>query len=434
MNAFDCGRYALEHGGQAIVRPNLDWCTERVEKESHSVINVKSTVAIFKQWSNISRLTAFGMTTIIPPFWSMENCSRTCQNGRIAAGRLPRPGLVFSIVASVFLLFDLSMERESATFAMTDKSPSASSSAVVASSIVDLLGAFASVFSFQGIHFAVNAYSGILKCKRSRRTLSCLSSTNSNERSPSMNCRYFRIVIQSAPCATDSVRPSGLGRSVDHGEEKHSRVMLFGVKSDKTPNLGQMLIFIVLLEHLSGAVLSITRLCYSSEGFQRAEQRPQTIDRCWCRVRNGQNPTAMIMQPPNRTVDSADLVLAAFRAMLLFAARAHAVRAHFICSSRSICLPPLFVHSSCRRKRFPFLRGSRFPGNIITIKRQVRKTVFISKSEQGPSPIRHSRFHHQQQHTLQLTYYRNTPLIFKYLSAYGSIILLPLRCLDKYSC
>ncbi|KRY30165.1 hypothetical protein T01_12980 [Trichinella spiralis] len=326
-------RLALEHGGQAIVRPNLDWCTERVEKESHSVINVKSTVAIFKQWSNISRLTAFGMTTIIPPFWSMENCSRTCQNGRIAAGRLPRPGLVFSIVASVFLLFDLSMERESATFAMTDKSPSASSSAVVASSIVDLLGAFASVFSFQGIHFAVNAYSGILKCKRSRRTLSCLSSTNSNERSPSMNCRYFRIVIQSAPCATDSVRPSGLGRSLDHGEEKHSRVMLFGVTSDKTPNLGQMLIFIVLLENLSGAVLSITKLCYSSEGFQRAEQRPQTIDRCWCRVRNGQNPTAMIMQPPNLTVDSADLALAAFRAMLLFAARAHAVRAHFICSS-----------------------------------------------------------------------------------------------------
>ncbi|XP_003372191.1 conserved hypothetical protein [Trichinella spiralis] len=89
MNPFDCGRYALEQGGQAIVRPNLDWCTERVEKESHSVINVKSTVAIFKQWSNISRLTAFGMTTIIPPFWSMENCSRTCQNGRIAAVRFP---------------------------------------------------------------------------------------------------------------------------------------------------------------------------------------------------------------------------------------------------------------------------------------------------------------------------------------------------------
>ncbi|KAL1232747.1 DNA ligase [Trichinella spiralis] len=323
MNPFDCGRYALEQGGQAIVRPNLDWCTERVEKESHSVINVKSTVAIFKQWSNISRLTAFGMTTIIPPFWSMENCSRTCQNGRIAAGRLPRPGLVFSIVASVFLLFDLSMERESATFAMTDKSPSASSSAVVASSIVDLLGAFASVFSFQGIHFA-----HVIVCNWHHLTVS-----NSNERSPSMNCRYFRIVIQSAPCATDSVRPSGLGRSLDHGEEKHSRVMLFGVTSDKTPNLGQMLIFIVLLENLSGAVLSITKLCYSSEGFQRAEQRPQTTDRCWCRVRNGQNPTEMIMQPPNLTVDSADLALAAFRAMLLFAARAHAVRAHFICSS-----------------------------------------------------------------------------------------------------
>ncbi|KRZ83976.1 hypothetical protein T08_7578 [Trichinella sp. T8] len=55
------------------------------------------------------------------------------------------------------------------------------------------------------------------------------------------------------------------------------------------------------------------------------------------------------------------------------------------------------------------------------------------KSEQGPSPIRHSRFQHKQQHTLQLTYYRNTSLIFKYISAYGSIIILPLRCLDKYN-
>ncbi|KRY55716.1 hypothetical protein T03_5110 [Trichinella britovi] len=235
------------------------------------------------------------MTTIIPSFWSIKNCSQTCQNGRIAAVRFPlslgkplkiicrRSSILGSIAEASFGLFhrcfsflisDLSMERENATFAMTDKSPSASSSAVVASSIVYLLGAF--------------RYCAILQ-------------------------RGFKGLVGGC----DFIR-------------------------------------------------EISDL-----------------------VRNGQNPTAMITQPPNLTVDSADLVLAAFRAMLLFAARAHAVRTDFICSF---------------------------------------------KSEQGPSPIRHSRFQHQQQHTLQLTYYRHTPPIFKYISAYGSIILLPLRCLDKYSC
>ncbi|KRX63128.1 hypothetical protein T09_14748 [Trichinella sp. T9] len=229
-------------------------------------------------------------------------------------GRLPRPGLVFSIVASVFLIFDLSMERESATFAMTDKSPSASSSAVVASSIVYLLGAFASVFSFQDVRCLV--------CPARNRLQLAPSDCHGT-------LRLRGIVIQSAPCATDSVRPSGLGRSLDHGEE-HSRVMLFGVKSNKSPNSGQMLIFIVLLEHL---LVWCCAVHYQTVLFFRgAEERPQTIHRCWCRVRNGQNPTAMMMQPPNLTVDSADLVLAAFRAMLLFAARAHAVRTDFICS------------------------------------------------------------------------------------------------------
>ncbi|KRZ57577.1 hypothetical protein T02_1347 [Trichinella nativa] len=183
------------------------------------------------QHSGFRMTTRDQMTTIILSFWSRATCSQTCQNRRIAAGRLPRPGLVFSIVASVFLIFDLSMERESATFAMTDKSPSASSSAVVASSIVYLLGAFASVFSFQGIHFPLlrilirSLLSGALRLRG--------------------------IVIQSAPCATDSVRPSGLGRSLDHGEE-HSRVMLFGVKSNKSPNSGQMLIFIRGFKRLVG--------------------------------------------------------------------------------------------------------------------------------------------------------------------------------------
>ncbi|KRX41544.1 hypothetical protein T05_1280 [Trichinella murrelli] len=348
-----------------IVRSNLDWCTERGEKKSHSVINVKSTVAIFKQWSNISRLTAFGMTTIIPSFWSMENCSQTCQNGRIAAGRLPRPGLVFSIVASVFLIFDLSMERESATFAMTDKSPSASSSAVVASSIVYLLGAFASILRI----LIRSLLSGTLR----------------------LGVGLRGIVIHSAPCATDSVRLSSLGRSLDH-EEEHSRVMLFGVKSNKSPNSGQMLIFIVLLEHL---LVWCCAVHYQTVLFFRgAEERPQTIHRCWCRVRNGQNPTAMMMQPPNLTVDSADLVLAAFRAMLLFAARAHAKMNMSFTTLRT------FLMSS---KTVPLSSGFALS----------RNTVFISKSEQGPSPIRHSRFQHQQQHTLQLTYYRHTPLIVK---------------------
>ncbi|KRX70599.1 hypothetical protein T06_203 [Trichinella sp. T6] len=259
------------------------------------------------QHSGFRMTTCDQMTTIILSFWSRATCSQTCQNRRIAADRLPRPSSVFSIVASVFLIFDLSMERENATFAMTDLT--LSSSAVVASSIVYLLGAFASVFSIQDIHFALlrilirSLLSGALRLRG--------------------------IVIQSAPCATDSVRPSGLGRSLDHGEE-HSRVMLFGVKSNKSPNSGQMLIFIVLLEHL---LVWCCAVHYQTVLFFRgAEERPQTIHRCWCRVRNGQNPTAMIMQPPNLTVDSADLVLAAFRAMLLFAARAHAVRTDFICS------------------------------------------------------------------------------------------------------
>ncbi|KRX45984.1 hypothetical protein T05_5845 [Trichinella murrelli] len=35
--------------------------------------------------------------------------------------------------------------------------------------------------------------------------------------------------------------------------------------------------------------------------------------------------------------------------------------------------------------------GSRFPGNIVPFKRQVKSTVFINNSEQGLSPICHSK-------------------------------------------
>ncbi|KRZ57526.1 hypothetical protein T02_3584 [Trichinella nativa] len=97
------------------------------------------------------------------------------------------------------------------------------------------------------------------------------------------------------------------------------------------------------------------------------------------------------MQPPNLTVDSADLVLAAFRAMLLFAARAHAK------INMSFTTLRTFLMSS---KTVPLSSG-------FTLSR---------KSEQGPSPICHSRFQHQQQHTLQLTYYRHTLLIFNFKS------------------
>ncbi|KRX74473.1 hypothetical protein T06_9933 [Trichinella sp. T6] len=38
-----------------------------------------------------------------------------------------------------------------------------------------------------------------------------------------------------------------------------------------------------------------------------------------------------------------------------------------------------------------FLPSSSFPRNIIVIKKPIRNTVFISNSEQGLSPIRHSK-------------------------------------------
>ncbi|KRX18816.1 Protein SAAL1, partial [Trichinella nelsoni] len=90
----------------------------------------------------------------------------------------------------------------------------------------------------------------------------------------------------------------------------------------------------------------------------------------------------------------------------------------FLCADvSSAWLPPA---------RFPFLPGSRFPGNIIAITRQQLRMDHHRFVTAG--------FQHQQQNTLQPTHYRNSPLMFKHISAHGSFILLPLRCLDKYSC
>ncbi|KRY16079.1 hypothetical protein T12_990, partial [Trichinella patagoniensis] len=89
-------------------------------------------------------------------------------------------------------------------------------------------------------------------------------------------------------------------------------------------------------------------------------------------------------------------------------------------------LPPallLFPPSSC------------FPDDIIPIRRQAKRIVFISKYEQGPSTIRHSKVFKTTTTTRsqRATHYRNPPLIFKYISSYCSFILFPLCCLDKYS-
>ncbi|KRY50154.1 Protein SAAL1, partial [Trichinella britovi] len=86
----------------------------------------------------------------------------------------------------------------------------------------------------------------------------------------------------------------------------------------------------------------------------------------------------------------------------------------FLCADvSSVWLPP---------SRFPFLPGSRFPGNIIAITRQQLRMDHHQFVTAG--------FQHQQQNT----HYRNSPLILKHISAHGSFILFPLRCLDKYSC
>ncbi|KRZ87438.1 Protein SAAL1, partial [Trichinella sp. T8] len=86
----------------------------------------------------------------------------------------------------------------------------------------------------------------------------------------------------------------------------------------------------------------------------------------------------------------------------------------FLCADvSSVWLPPA---------RFPFLPGSRFPGNIIAITRQQLRMDHHQFVTAG--------FQHQQQNT----HYRNSPLILKHISAHGSFILFPLRCLDKNSC
>ncbi|KRX25646.1 hypothetical protein T07_14295, partial [Trichinella nelsoni] len=94
----------------------------------------------------------------------------------------------------------------------------------------------------------------------------------------------------------------------------------------------------------------------------------------------------------------------------------------FLCANVSSAgLPPA---------RFPFFPGSRFAGSIIAITRQYLLAT--------PNNDRHrfvtAVFQHQPQHTLQPTHYRSPSLVYKYVSAYGSFILLPLCCLDKYSC
>ncbi|XP_003381833.1 hypothetical protein Tsp_07493 [Trichinella spiralis] len=93
----------------------------------------------------------------------------------------------------------------------------------------------------------------------------------------------------------------------------------------------------------------------------------------------------------------------------------------FLCADvSSAWLPPA---------RFPFLPGSHFPGNIIAITRQVMNTQLRMDHHRFVT----AGFQHQQQNTLQATHNRNSPLIFKHISADGSFIRLPLRCLDKYT-
>ncbi|KRY64741.1 hypothetical protein T4A_10475 [Trichinella pseudospiralis] len=122
--------------------------------------------------------------------------------------------------------------------------PSVSSTTVAASLTGDLLNASLSVFSFSGIHFAVNAYRRILRRKRSWHTLSSLY----NEFALPMRllCILIRslrnatlrlrgVVIQLVPCATDPIRLSDLWRCLSYKDEEHPRAMLFGVEGDKTP-------------------------------------------------------------------------------------------------------------------------------------------------------------------------------------------------------
>ncbi|KRX17808.1 hypothetical protein T07_8131, partial [Trichinella nelsoni] len=79
-----------------------------------------------------------------------------------------------------------------------------------------------------------------------------------------------------------------------------------------------------------------------------------------------------------------------------------------------------------------FLPGSRFPGNIIAIKKPIRNTqlrtgTVTDSSQQDSSTDNNLR-------SLQPTHCHNLPLIFKCIPAYDSFIFLPLRCLGKYSC
>ncbi|KRY24026.1 hypothetical protein T12_15781 [Trichinella patagoniensis] len=65
--------------------------------------------------------------------------------------------------------------------------------------------------------------------------------------------------------------------------------------------------------------------------------------------------------------------------------------------------------------RLPFLPGSRFPSNIIAIKRQEDSST--NNNTLAPTDA-----------------YRNPPSIFKYISTYGSFILLPPRCRLHMAC
>ncbi|KRY40613.1 hypothetical protein T01_1721 [Trichinella spiralis] len=83
-----------------------------------------------------------------------------------------------------------------------------------------------------------------------------------------------------------------------------------------------------------------------------------------------------------------------------------------------------------------FPLSSRFPDDIIPIGRQTESIVLISNYEQGLSTTRHKKLCKPTTTTRsqESTHYRNPPLIFKDISSYGIFILLPLCCLDKYSC
>ncbi|KRY83001.1 hypothetical protein T4D_2811 [Trichinella pseudospiralis] len=49
----------------------------------------------------------------------------------------------------------------------------------------------------------------------------------------SATLRLRGVVIQPIPYVTDTLRFSALWRNLSHGDEKHRRIMLFSVNSDK---------------------------------------------------------------------------------------------------------------------------------------------------------------------------------------------------------